>query len=113
MSFMELFQWASHVGLTHFLLFSALLFSAGLFGLLTKKGIIPLLMCVELMLNAVNINLVAFSRYLPARDYAGQLMAVFSIVVAAAELAVGVALAFRVYRDRRTVQVDELDRLRD
>ena len=96
----------------HFLLLSAILFAIGLFGLLTKKGLIPLLMCVELMLNAVNINLVAFNHYMPVPDYSGQLMAIFSVAVAASEIAVGVALVFRIYRDRGTVNVDELKEMK-
>ena len=73
---------------------------------------IPLLMCVELMLNAVNINLVAFNHYMPVSDYSGQLMAIFAVAVAASEVAVGVALAFRIYRDRDTVNVDELKEMK-
>ena len=108
MNLMDFVRIATHVGLHHFLLFSALLFAIGLFGLLTKKGLIPLLMCVELMLNEVNINLVAFNHYMPVSDYSGQLMAIFAVAVAASEVAVGVALAFRIYRDHGTVDVDEL-----
>ncbi len=108
MNLMDFVRLATHVGLHHFLLFSALLFAIGLFGLLTKKGLIPLLMCVELMLNAVNINLVAFNHYMPVPDYSGQLMAIFAVAVAASEVAVGVALAFRIYRDHGSVDVDEL-----
>ena len=108
----ELMRLAIHVGLAHYLLFSAFLFAIGLFGLMTKRGLIPLLMCVELMLNAVNINLVAFNHYMPVPDYTGQLMAIFSVAVAASEIAVGVALAFRIYRDRGTVNVDELKELK-
>ena len=69
-------------------------------------------MCVELMLNAVNINFIAFNHFLPMSDLSGQLMAIFSVAVAAAEVAVGVALAFRIYHDRNTVNVDELDQLK-
>lgn len=101
-----------HVGLPHFLLLSAVLFSIGLFGLFTKRGIISVLMCVELMLNAVNINLVAFNHYLPVSDLSGQLMAIFAVAVAAAEVAIGLALAFRIYHDRQTVNVDELNKMR-
>lgn len=112
MNIMDLVQLVTHVGLHHFLLLSAILFAIGLFGLLTKKGLIPLLMCVELMLNAVNINLVAFNHYMPVYDYSGQLMAIFSVAVAASEIAVGVALAFRIYRDRGTVNVSELKEMK-
>lgn len=112
MNIMDLVQLVTHVGLHHFLLLSVILFAIGLFGLLTKKGLIPLLMCVELMLNAVNINLVAFNHYMPVYDYSGQLMAIFSVAVAASEIAVGVALAFRIYRDRGTVNVSELKEMK-
>ena len=100
------------IGLSDLLFVSALLFCIGLYGLLTRRGLIPILMCVELMLNAVNINLIAFDRFL-VHDAAGQLMAIFSIAVAAAEIAVGLALAFRLYQIRFTTNVDELDTLRD
>jgi len=101
-----------HIGLPHFLLLSAVLFAIGLYGMLAKRGLIAVLMGIELMLNAVNINLVAFNHYTPVADYTGQLMAIFSISVAAAEVAVGLALAFRIYSDRSTVNVDELTNLK-
>ncbi len=100
------------IGLTDLLVFAAVLFCIGLYGLLTRRGIIPILMCVELMLNAVNINLIAFDRFY-AHNTEGQLMALFSIAVAASEIAVGLALAFRLYRLRFTTNVDEVDALRD
>ena len=112
MSFVEMMHLALHVGLPHFLLLSAVLFAIGLFGLFTKKGIIAVLMCIELMLNAVNINFIAFNHYMPAQDLSGQLMALFSIAVAAAEVAVGLALAFRIYHDHHTVNVDDLNHLK-
>ncbi|AKT54221.1 MULTISPECIES: NADH-quinone oxidoreductase subunit NuoK [Selenomonas] len=100
------------IGIPDLLFLSALLFCIGLYGLLTRRGIIPILMCVELMLNAVNINLVAFDRFY-AHNAEGQLMALFSIAVAASEIAVGLALAFRLYQIRFTTNVDELDTLKD
>ncbi len=109
---MDMMNFATHIGLAHFLLLSAVLFAIGLFGLLTKRGIIPVLMCIELMLNAVNINLVAFNHYMPVDDYSGELMAIFAVAVAACEVAIGVALAFRIYRDRGTVNVDDLNSLK-
>lgn len=112
MTFYDILDFFLHVGLPHCLLLSGTLFAIGLFGLLTRRGIVPVLMCVELMLNAVNINFIAFNHFLPMRDLSGQFMAVFSVAVAAAEVAVGMALAFRVYHDRHTVNVDELDRLK-
>lgn len=106
------FNLVIHVGLPHFLLLAAVIFAIGLFGLFTKKGIISVLMCVELMLNAVNINLIAFNHYLPMNDLSGQLMAVFAIAVAAAEVAIGLALAVRIYHDRQTINVDDLNKMR-
>ena len=100
------------INLTQCLVLAALLFGIGLYGLFTKRNFIAVLMSVEIMLNAVNINFVAFNHFLPTGELTGQLMAVFSIMVGAAEVAVGLALAFRIYRDRGTVQVDELDRMR-
>ena len=106
------FELVVNIGLPHCLLLSAVLFSIGLFGLLTRRSIIAVLMCVELMLNAVNINLVAFNRFGSMPDHAGQLMAILGIVVAAAEVAIGMALAIKLYRERNTVNVDELDELK-
>ena len=100
------------IGLPDLLFVAAVLFCIGLYGLLTRRGIIPILMCVELMLNAVNINLIAFDRFY-AHNMEGQLMALFSIAVAASEIAVGLSLAFRLYQIRFTTNVDELDTLRD
>ena len=100
------------IGLPELLFVAAVLFCIGLYGLLTRRGIIPILMCVELMLNAVNINLIAFDRFY-AHNMEGQLMALFSIAVAASEIAGGLALAFRLYQIRFTTNVDELDTLRD
>ena len=100
------------IGLPELLFLAALLFCIGLCGLLTRRGIIPILMCVELMLNAVNINLIAFDRFY-AHNTEGQLMALFSIAVAAVEIAIGLALAFRLYQVRYTTNIDELDLLRE
>lgn len=100
------------VGLTHYLVLAALLFGIGLFGLLTKRNIIIILMSVELMLNAVNINFVAFNRFLPMADLTGQVMVIFTIAVGAAEVAVGLALAFRLYRDKFTANIDEINSMK-
>jgi NADH:ubiquinone oxidoreductase subunit K len=101
-----------NINLMQCLVLAAMLFGIGLYGLFTKRNLIAVLMCIEIMLNAVNINFVAFNHFMPTDDITGQLMAVFSIMVGAAEVAVGLALAFRIYHDHGTVQVDELDRLR-
>lgn len=100
------------IGLEHFLAVGAMLFCIGLYGVLTKRNAVAILMGIELMLNAVNINLVAFNRFIAPQDFIGQLFAVFVIVVAAAEVAVGLALVICVYRVRDTVHVDDLNLLK-
>jgi NADH-quinone oxidoreductase subunit K len=94
------------------LILSAGLFSIGLFGVLSRKNAIAILLGVELMLNAVNINLVAFWRYGRVTDMAGQVFAIIVFAVAAAEVAVGLALVISVYRQRRTIVAEELDMLK-
>lgn len=91
---------------------SAALFSIGVYGSLSHKNAIGILMGVELILNAVNINLVAFWRYVAPNDVAGQIFAIIVITVAAAEAAVGLALVIAVYRRRRSAIVEELDILK-
>ncbi|MDQ0204217.1 NADH:ubiquinone oxidoreductase subunit K [Pectinatus haikarae] len=100
------------IGITHFLIISAALFCIGLYGILIKRNLFSILMCIELMLNAVNINLAAFNYFLPMPDLSGQVMILFSVAVAAAEVAVGLALIFRVYRDFRTVNIDKLNSMK-
>ena len=94
------------------LILSAGLFSIGLFGVLSRKNAIAILLGVELMLNAVNINLVAFWRYGRVTDMAGQVFAIIVFAVAAAEVAVGLALVISVYRQRQTIVAEELDMLK-
>ena len=96
------------ISLTWYLLFAAALFSIGLFGVLARKNAVAILMGIELMLNAVNINLVAFWRYNPA-DITGQVFAVMVFAVSAAEVAVGLALVISLYRRRKSVAADEID----
>ena len=86
------------IGLEHYLILSAILFSIGLYGVLAKRNAVIILMCIELMLNAVNITLVAFSRYVVPAMLTGQVFAIFVIVVAAAEAAVGLAIILAIYR---------------
>ena len=102
------------VGLTHYLILSAILFSIGLFGVLAKHNAIGVLMCMEIMLNAVNIAVVAFSRYLVEDTVllTGHVFALFVIVVAAAEAAVGLAIVITYYRDRETVDVEKADSMK-
>lgn len=89
---------------------AAFLFSCGLYAALARRNAIAVLIGIELMLNAVNINLVAFWRYGPNPDLlAGQVFAIFVIAIAAAEAAVGLALIISVYRTRKTIDLDELD----
>jgi NADH-quinone oxidoreductase subunit K len=97
------------VPLSWFLVLSAVLFSVGLYGVLARKNAIAILLSVELMLNAVNINLVAFWRFLDPAKMAGQVFAVIVFAVAAAEVAVGLALIISVYRRRSTIIADEID----
>jgi len=96
--------------LTSYLILSAILFTIGILGVLLRRNAIVILMSVELMLNAVNLAMVAFSRFIPGLD--GQVMAFLIIAIAAAEAAVGLALVVQVARDRRTVDVDDLTLLR-
>lgn len=94
------------------LLLAAGLFCIGLFGALTRRNAVGVLLGVELMLNAVNINLVAFWRYIEPQLVAGQVFALFVVVVAAAEAAVGLALVISLYRSRQTINIDEADTLK-
>jgi NADH-quinone oxidoreductase subunit K len=100
------------IPLAWYLIFAAGLFSIGLFGVLARRNAISILMGIELMLNAVNVNLVAFWRYRTPEMIAGQVFAVIVFAVAAAEVAVGLALFISIYRRRNTIAADELDLLR-
>ena len=99
-------------GLEHFLTVGALLWCLGLVVALSKRNAIGVLMGVELMLNAVNINLVAFWRFVAPQNMAGQAFTAFVFVVAAAEAAVGLAIIIAVYRSRRSVIVEDVDMLK-
>jgi NADH-quinone oxidoreductase subunit K len=94
------------------LVVAAGLFCIGVYGALARRNAVGVLMGIELMLNAVNINLVAFWRYGAVAPMTGQLFAIFVITVAAAEAAVGLALIIAVYRQRRTVNVEEIDSMK-
>ena len=95
-----------------YLVVAALLFSIGLFGVVARRNAVAILMAVELMLNAVNINLVAFWRYLQPEKPVGTSWAIFVIAVAAAEAVVGLALIIAIYRSRDSVVAEELDTLK-
>ena len=97
------------IPLSWYLILSAALFSIGLFGVLARRNAIAILLGVELMLNAVNINLVAFWRYLNPIQMTGQVFAIIVFAVAAAEVAVGLALVISLYRRRHTVAADEIN----
>jgi NADH-quinone oxidoreductase subunit K len=97
------------IPLTWYLILAAGLFCVGVFGALARRNAVGVLMGIELMLNAVNINLVAFWRYTDVSQTTGQMFAIFVIAVAAAEAAVGLALLIAIYRQRSTVNVEELD----
>jgi len=96
--------------LNQFLMLSAVLFCAGVYGVLARRNGVMVLMSVELMLNAVSINLIAFSAYL--HDIVGQIFALFIITIAAAEVGVGLAIVLLLYRNRSTVNIDEVDALK-
>jgi NADH-quinone oxidoreductase subunit K len=100
------------VPLSWYLIFAAALFSIGLFGVLSRRNAVAILLGIELMLNSVNINLVAFWRYSDVRMMAGQVFAIIVFAVAAAEVAVGLALVISVYRRRNTVVADDIDMMK-
>ena len=92
------------------LVFSALLFSAGVYGVLARRNAVLVLMSIELMLNAVNVNLVGFSA--AVRNMGGQIFALFVIAVAAAEVGIGLAIVILIFRNRETINVDEVNLLK-
>ncbi|WP_371822924.1 NADH-quinone oxidoreductase subunit NuoK [Cohnella sp. LGH] len=98
--------------LSSYLTLAAVLFCIGLYGVLTKRNAIIVLLSIELMLNAANLNLIAFSKYGVLPSLTGQIFSLFTISVAAAEAAVGIAILIVFYRSRATVNVDEFDELR-
>jgi NADH-quinone oxidoreductase subunit K len=100
------------VPLSWYLIFAAALFSIGLFGVLSRRNAVAILLGIELMLNSVNINLVAFWRYGNVLVMTGQVFAIIVFAVAAAEVAVGLALVISVYRRRNTVVADEIDMMK-
>ena len=111
--FDEALQGIKHPDLSKFLVIAAILFIVGVAGVLTRRNIIVIFMSIELILNAANLNFIAFSRYLQdtggANPLAGQVFTVFIIVVAAAEAAVGLGIVIALYRNRETIWVDQID----
>jgi NAD(P)H-quinone oxidoreductase subunit 4L len=100
------------VGIEFFLWFAALLFVAGLYGALSKRSAVMILMSLELMANAVNVNLVAMSRFVTPKLMSGQFFAVFLMVVAASEIGLGLALVLALYRQTKTIEVEFLNELK-
>ncbi len=98
--------------IVQFILLGAAMFSIGLYGVLTRKNAVLVLASVEVMLAAVNVNLVAFDVYLGDAAHAGQMMALFIIALAAAEVGIGIAIVLMIFRNRRSADVDELDAMR-
>jgi NADH-quinone oxidoreductase subunit K len=96
-----------------YLVLSALLFSIGAFGFLAKRNAVAMLMCIELMLNAVNLAIVAFGSFTPQLAEQGSVIALFVMAVAAAEATVGLAIVIAIYRNRRTPLVDEYASMRE
>lgn len=114
--FSAMWQSARNPDLSKFLVIGALLFIIGVAGVLTRRNIIVIFMSIELILNAANLNFIAFSRYLEesgnANALAGQVFTVFVIVVAAAEAAIGLGIVIALYRNKETIWVDEIDLLK-
>lgn len=100
------------IPLSWYLILAAALFCIGLYGVLARRNTIAILLSIELMLNAVNINLLAFWRYLDPANIAGQVFALIVFAVAAAEVAVGLALVISLYRRRNTIVAEDIDLLK-
>lgn len=108
----EFFGHLATVGLTHFLVVSAILFSLGVLALATRRNTVLMLMGVELILNAANINLIAFSRY-QGLNLNGHVFAIFVIILAAVEAAVALAIVLQIYRRFNTVNADQINKLKE
>ena len=98
------------IGLNHYLLLSAILFAIGIVGVLVRRNVILVLMSLELMFNAANINLIAVSRF--QADLTGQIFSIFTITVAAAEVAIGLGLVIALFRNKEAINVDEFNLLK-
>jgi NADH-quinone oxidoreductase subunit K len=110
--FRDLFAWLPDVRLAHFLILSAILFSLGIYGIVTRRNAILVLMGIELVLNAANINFIAFGRY-GALNMDGQVAAVFVIILAAAEAAIALAIVLNIFHRFQTVNVDEISTMKE
>ncbi len=107
------FDGVKHPDISKFLVFAAILFIIGVAGVLTRRNLLVIFMSIELILNAANLNFIAFSRYLQdtgtGNPMSGQIFTVFIIVVAAAEAAIGLGIVIALYRNRETIWIDEID----
>ena len=103
---------AQQIPLEHFLVLSAILFSIGVYGVLTRRNAVLILMSVELMLNAASINMVAFAAYTSPAVFTGIIFAIFIITIAAAEVGLALAIILRIFRNRGTANVDEVNALK-
>ena len=97
------------ITLMHYIVLGAILFFIGIFGVITRKNAIGILLSLELIFNAVNINMVAFSKFLPGREIYGEIFTVFIIAIAAAESVLGLAIILAIYRSRLKINADEMD----
>jgi NADH:ubiquinone oxidoreductase subunit K len=100
------------IPIQHFLVLSSILFSLGIYGVLARRSAVLILMSVELMLQAVSINFIAFAVYLYPEQFSGLIFAIFVITIAAAEVGLALAIVLRVFRNRATANVDEVDTLK-
>jgi NADH:ubiquinone oxidoreductase subunit K len=103
---------AEQIPLEHFLFVSALIFAIGVYGVLSRRNAVLILMSVELMLNAVAVNFVAFATYTDPELFRGLVFAIFVIIIAAAEVGLALGIILRVFRNRATANVDEVSQLR-
>lgn len=100
------------IGLNHFLIVSGILFTLGIYGIVTRKNAVMVLMGIELILNSANINFIAFAKF-GNFGFQGQLVALFVIILAAAEAAIALAIVLNIYKNFLTVNVDEIDKLKE
>ncbi len=105
-------EWFQQPGLTHYLVISVFLFAFGIFAIITRRNAVMVLMGIELILNAANINFIAFSRF-SSGTFDGQVIAIFVIILAAAEAAIALAIVLNIYQTFHTVNVDDINQLRD
>lgn len=100
------------IPLTHYLTLSAILFAIGLYGAIVRKNAVIVLMGIEIMMNAANLNFIAFSQFYPASRMTGQIFTLFGITIAAAEVAVGLALVIAIFKQVKTVEVEKIQKLK-